>query len=235
MRKIPRINLKLSLFLLIIILFISCSNKISKLVSEGDKYVDSQDEKELLKAVSSYKKAINAKIEAGDKIVYVYKRLGDLYMRRNMWNNAIDSYKQAIDYIPDKAIVHHNLALCYANKASFFEKPEFYKLALIEYRMAIKIDNGRHTSHYGLGILLFFKMNRHEEGIRELEKVLELRKNYYDAYLALGRAYYQLNDLRVSLNYYKELKKILPSSSELVLSVEKNIEKIYNEMEGNLD
>ena len=78
-------------------------------------------------------------------------------------------------------------------------------------------------------------MNRHEEGIAELERVLELRKSYYDAYLALARAYYQLNDLRTSLNYYKELKKILPSSSELVLSVEKNIEKIYNEMEGNLD
>ncbi len=63
---------------------------------------------------------------ASRKNLDVYNEVGDLYLRKGMYDEAIDEYKKAIEADPDCAIAHFNLSIAYDKKGMKEEADEEY-------------------------------------------------------------------------------------------------------------
>ena len=67
---------------------------------------------------------------------------------------------------------------------------------------AIKYDKNNYEAYYLRGCA---KINaqKYQEAILDLEKAIELKPDYADAYFNIGRAYFILNDEEKACEYYK--------------------------------
>ena len=78
----------------------------------------------------------------------VYNSLGTSYLRKGLYDLAIQKYKEAIKLNPEIALMHNNLAMAYEKKGLFDE-------AIKEYQKALKIDSMLADAHYNLGNLFY--------------------------------------------------------------------------------
>ena len=63
---------------------------------------------------------------ASPKTAEVYNEIGDLYLRKGMYDEALAEYKNAISVEPDCAISHFNLSIVYEKKGMQTEADEEY-------------------------------------------------------------------------------------------------------------
>jgi tetratricopeptide (TPR) repeat protein len=64
--------------------------------------------------------------QASPKTAEVYNEIGDLYLRKGMYDEALAEYKNAISVDPDCAISHFNLSIVYEKKGMQAEADEEY-------------------------------------------------------------------------------------------------------------
>ncbi len=64
--------------------------------------------------------------QASPKTAEVYNEIGDLYLRKGMYDEALAEYKNAISVDPDCAIAHFNLSIVYDKKGMQEEADEEY-------------------------------------------------------------------------------------------------------------
>ncbi|KAL8143804.1 hypothetical protein V2J09_016836 [Rumex salicifolius] len=91
---------------------------------------------------------------------------GNLYFKKDRLGAAIDAYTEAIALCPNVAVYWTNRALCHRRR-NHWEKVEF------DCRKAIQLDHNSVKAHYMLGLALLQK-TKYSEGIKEMEKALEL-------------------------------------------------------------
>src|SRR5206468_2228527 len=88
-------------------------------------------------------------------------KMGNLYMLRSKWDEAIPHLEKAIQYAPNLAQAHRDLGKAY------FQKNELEK-AVREYRKVAELDPEEDTVHYRLS-QIYRKLGRMEEAQAELK------------------------------------------------------------------
>ena len=98
--------------------------------------------------------------EKGKIASYKQANLGTAYGELGKYEEAIESYKQAIRIDPDDAKGHYNLGNTYFKSGK-------YKEAIESYKQAIRINPDYANAHYNLGVV-YDKLGMYEESIEAL-------------------------------------------------------------------
>ncbi|KAL2488301.1 E3 ubiquitin-protein ligase [Forsythia ovata] len=91
---------------------------------------------------------------------------GNSYFNKDRFGAAIDAYTEAITLCPNVPIYWTNRALCHRRRNDWTRVEE-------DCRRAIQLDHHSVKAHYMLGLALL-QREEYTEGVRELEKALDL-------------------------------------------------------------
>ncbi|XP_019178462.1 PREDICTED: E3 ubiquitin-protein ligase CHIP-like isoform X1 [Ipomoea nil] len=170
--------------------------------------------------------AVTAMVKQAEQL----RQDGNNYFQKNRFGAAIDAYTEAITLCPNVPVYWTNRALCHLKRKDWTRLEE-------DCRRAIQLDCNTVKAHYMLGLALLRKQ-AYSEGVRELEKALDLGrganpKSYMveEIWQELAKAKY-LEWEHESAKRSSELYK-LKESCETALK-EKHLLNI-SQMEGFLD
>jgi tetratricopeptide (TPR) repeat protein len=173
----------------------------------------SKDVDELKKKAAKYESRARNKQEFASELGLIYYELGQKYLDRHSWDLSIESFEKALMYGKNTAIVHYSLGLAYANKGKDLMKKEDIDRAEAQYKKALGISGDYSDARYALGVLLFYEKDDKEEGIKMMEQLVMSNRNYYRAFFALGRFYYEMNKPEKSLAVYEDVYSELQKKS----------------------
>ncbi|MEQ8169964.1 MAG: tetratricopeptide repeat protein, partial [Candidatus Eremiobacterota bacterium] len=126
-----------------------------------------------------------------------------IYYKREDWQNAIETYRNAIKYYPEDACLHYNLGRTYQENGQT-------ERAIDQYREAISI-NGKNADFYNyLGISLYEKRD-YKEAIENFNKAIKLEPDSAIFYYNLGNAIYFSGDFKNSIDPYKKAVSLSPN------------------------
>ncbi|HEY9662142.1 MAG TPA: tetratricopeptide repeat protein, partial [Allocoleopsis sp.] len=139
-------------------------------------YQDAENEHRA--AIDSYNKAIEIKIKPDDHEAWYYRGVALSALGHN--EEAIDSYRKAIDLKPD----YYQAWFSLGNALSALGDKEH---AIDSYNKAIEIKPDDHEAWYYRGVALSV-LGRNEEAIDSYRKAIDLKPDYYQAWFSLGNA-----------------------------------------------
>ncbi|XP_028765316.1 E3 ubiquitin-protein ligase CHIP-like [Neltuma alba] len=105
-------------------------------------------------------------LSAAAKQAEQLKLLGNSCFKKDRFGAAIDAYTEAITLCPNNTVYWTNRALCHRRRNDWAKVEE-------DSRRAIQLDNKSVKAHYMLGLALL-QRQEYMEGVRELEKALDL-------------------------------------------------------------
>ena len=172
-----------------------------------------------------------------------HNNLGNAYINKEMFDEAIREYQRALDIDPDYAEAYKaytNLGFAYLYKGMYDEairecqralriNPNYakahtnlgiaylnkgmYDEAIREYQRALDIDPNYGRTHLNLGIAYTSK-GMHDEAIREYQQALRLEPNYAEAYNNLGIAYANKGMDDEAIREYQRALQVNPDYAE---------------------
>ena len=165
-----------------------------------------------------------------------YYDLGQDFLGKKMYDEAIAAYQKAIEINPEYATAYSNLGLAYRKKGmndeaiGAYEKaielnPQYtdahnelgiayynkkmYDEAIAAYQKAIEINPEYATAYSNLG-LAYRKKGMNDEAIGAYEKAIELNPQYTNAHNQLGIAYYNKKMYDEAIAAYKKAIELNP-------------------------
>jgi protein O-mannosyl-transferase len=132
----------------------------------------------------------------------VYNNLGVACDNLGRYQDAVESYKQAIRIKPDYSKAHYNLGGAYG-------KVGRYQEAIESYQQAIRIKPDYADAHYNLG-LNDYKLAYYQDAVEAYKQAIRIKPDYVRAYLNLGVAYYKLGRYQDAVEAYKQAIRIQP-------------------------
>ncbi len=165
------------------------------------------------KAVTEYRQVISTVEKDANHLSILtdgYYGLGLAYAALEKFDEAIESYKSAIKYIPDRAHIHAALGSAYVNLHHYDKAKEAYKTAN-------KLQPVDAMIHHQLGNI-YSKQGKSQEAILHQEKAITISPNMASAHYQLGLLYTQGNRLKDAITAYRNAYE---KDSEL-------IEALYN-------
>jgi len=131
-----------------------------------------------------------------------WNNLGCTYFKSGKYEEAIKSFKQAIEIDPDFAEVHYNLGLAY------FESGK-YEEAIDAYKHAIRIDPDYADAHYNLG-KVYDELGKYEEAIDAYKHAIRIDPDAADAHYNLGTDYGKSGMYKEAIESFKQAVRIDP-------------------------
>ena len=107
---------------------------------------------------------------------YLPQNLGYLYLKKGQGNQAINRLKQAISYQTYEA----SMVPLYIDLGKLYLQAKSYDFAENAFKSALKINTEHVGARFGLANA-YLMQNKREEGLRELEKVIELAPESQEA------------------------------------------------------
>ena len=141
---------------------------------------------------------------------YIYALLGRAYFEQRMFNEAIVAYRTWVEYRPDIANPHIELA---QSLAEIGEQDE----AAAQFQAAIDINPDDALTHYNMGVVMVNAGNV-AEGVVHIEKAVELRPEYPLAYKNLGYTYARTEEYTKAITAfekYLEQSRDAPDAEEI--------------------
>jgi tetratricopeptide (TPR) repeat protein len=180
----------------------SCSKKedpiVEKLLElESPTYTvsESSDKRieELRKEVQKYRKIVEEKVEAADKLTTYYRMLALAYMERGMFGLALEALDEAIYLSPEQAPLFLYKGIAAARLAKGMVNPS-ERLALLDeaeksYLRCLELDPVFVDALYGLSVLYVFEMDRPSSAVPLLKRLLEKQTQHVSAMFLLARVY----------------------------------------------
>jgi tetratricopeptide (TPR) repeat protein len=120
-----------------------------------------------------------------------------------------------MDYDPD---IWSNIGAAYQNTGDF-------DMARQAYEQALRIDERNPIAHYRLGYLYFTlalknnDANSFQECLERYKKAIEIDPEYAEAYLGLGNAYLQTNNLEGGIYCLERALEIQPDQGPVVYNL----------------
>lgn len=191
---------------------------------------------ELESAIKTYQKRIEDVLNSDVRIGIWYKILGTRYMDNGMYGKALENFQTAIEYFPTNQNLYYFVGVCagymakasldFAASSSHIERDHYYNLSESAYKRALELEPRYERALYGLSVLYVFELDRAEEAIPYLERIMEIEKRNLDAMTVLARAYYvtgtperaiQLYDRIISESKSEERKEEARKNKEFIL------------------
>lgn len=145
-------------------------------------------------------------IEDYTKTTEYWFYLGYAYNESGMYQEAIESYNQAIRINPDDADAHNNLGLAYSNLG-------MYQEAIKSLTQALLINPDYAGAHNNLG-MVYGKLGMYREAIESLKQALLITPDYAGVHMNLGVAYRKLGMYQEAIEYSKQAIRINPDYAD---------------------
>ena len=153
-------------------------------------------ERELKAAIREYRDILEMKIYAARNLGIYYKILGKLYFDNRMYKLGAEAFDKAVEIDPENPILFYYAGLCRArySKSVSGEASAYAMLRLAEknYLRAVELDNNYTRAMYALSVLYVFEMDKPDEAVELLEKLLEIEKYNFDAMFLLANSYIRM-------------------------------------------
>lgn len=136
-------------------------------------------------------------IEASPEVAYT--NLGLFYQNKDMYQEALQEYKRALELNPDYPLAHNNLGIVYKNLGRFDD-------AVKEYKTAINLNPDYLSPYYNLGVL-YISQNHFNEAIENFERALSINPNLVEAHKKIAQCYEAIgNSQKASFHLSKSQK-----------------------------
>ncbi len=128
--------------------------------------------------------------------------LGNTYFKLGKFEQAVDSYKKALEINPVLEDAAENIArsLIALNRIND---------AVCWYKSIVEGDTGNFRSHYAIG-LLYFDIENYDEALASLKESIRLNPSFGEAYEALGKVYSKTGRHTDAAESYKKLMRLTP-------------------------
>ncbi|MDR1316215.1 MAG: tetratricopeptide repeat protein [Spirochaetales bacterium] len=206
-----------ALVLCAFLVFASCSKEKEKIAErllefESPSYTASADNSriaELERDVAKYKAVVEEKVSAADSLGSYYKLLALAYLDRAMYGKALEAIEEAIRIHPQQ----HGLFVYRAISAARFakalkdeaEKAGYMKIAEDSYLRAIALEPSSVQAMYGLAILYIYELDRPENALPLVEKILSRESKNVDAMFLLAATHYLMGNMEAALETYDKI------------------------------
>jgi len=122
------------------------------------------------------------------------------------FDDAIVSYKKALEIKPDHAEAYYNMGIALKNKGDL-------EAAINSYKKALEIKPDYVEAYFNIGNILKSKSDL-EAAIDSYKKALEIKPDHAEAYYNMGIALKDTGDLEAAIDSYKKVLEIKPDYVE---------------------
>ncbi len=136
---------------------------------------------------------------------------GNLWMRQQAFDQAIDCFKNMIQQNKDYAPAYHNLGFALYQKAQFISAEKAFLKALA-------LNPSAMDTLYNLA-LVYCQLKKNDQAIIFLEKVLEQNPKHLKACSQLGEIYLALEDFVKAADFFKKRLKETPNHTNSLHSL----------------
>ncbi len=137
--------------------------------------------------------------------------LGLAFLRRGMYEEAVQEFEEAAVLDKDNALIYNNLGRSYLGVDKITEATKVL-------RMAIKLRSQFADVHNNLG-LAYLKKNQCKKAVDCFDKAVEINQYYAEAFYNLGLAYvlnaYKREDFNLSVNCYVKVMECMEKAIKI--------------------
>ncbi len=178
---------------------------------------------ELKDAIKKYGDRVEDIIAADAQSGIWWKILATRYMDNKMYGEALDAFQKAIAFYPANQNLYYYVGVCagymakseldYTATGNHTKQQNYLKLSEEGYKRAIELEPRYARALYGLGVLYTFEMDRSDEAIPILEKLLTIETKHTEGMFVLARAYYMNYEFQLAVDMYDRI--ITTTTSDL--------------------
>ncbi|MFP4362305.1 MAG: tetratricopeptide repeat protein [Spirochaetia bacterium] len=171
---------------------------------------------ELEAQIQEYAERVDEIVDTMQDIGFAYKMIARQLMDREMYGQALEYYRQAIEYFPTNKILHYYAGLCagqmYVATEADQEASEYLNAAVEFYQQAIANVSGYVDALYALSVIYIFELDQPEEAQPLLERIIEGESQNVEARFLLARVYVQQNRIEEAIDLYDTIIEVANSA-----------------------
>jgi len=195
---------------------------------------------ELRRSIAAYERRITRHVETAARSATYWKLLGIRLQQRGLHGEALEALARAIELAPEDASLHHHTGISAAIMAKSFhlfpgrditDRVQHFALAEDAFLRAIELDDRFLRPRYSLGVLYVFDLERPEEAIPHLQRVLEVSRNDIDTMFVLARAFYMTGNFRSSVDLFDRII-LITGDEQTRINARNNRETVMRRMHG---
>ena len=156
---------------------------------------DSVNRMRLDKSEKAYLKCMEMRPDS----FYIYQELLDLYVLTDNFGKAEDLYKDILTKFDSDSLLNQ----LSSSLASAYSTSRDYDKALMFYRKMLQEDSSLTFIRYQIAGTYQLK-NDSKSAVKEYKRLLKSDPNYYDAYIQLGKIYYDAGKYEQAGNYLEK-------------------------------
>ncbi len=149
---------------------------------------------ELKKDINKYRKIVDEKIDAAEKLGTYYKLIGLKYLDYSMYRLALEAFEEALDIYPENANVLYYAGLTSARlsktEASQVESTNLLNQAVRYYSASLSVNSRFSSPMYGLAILYVYEVDQPELAVPLMELYNTIQKSSMNGRFLLAAALY---------------------------------------------
>ncbi|MER3431399.1 MAG: hypothetical protein C4324_10220 [Blastocatellia bacterium] len=143
----------------------------------------------------------------------LFSGVGEYYMDRNDYDNAIDFFREALSMKADNKIAANGLSEALALKGNDLLVKDNFPIAKTFFEEALKFNEKNAPAYFGLAEVLT-ELGNNDEAIAYYEKALKTDKDLSEIYTPLGALYYQKGEIAKADDYLTRAASISPNDSQ---------------------
>lgn len=166
----------------------------------------------LRQAIAIYEEQIERNVREGAQTGIYWKILGIRLADKGMHNDALHAFERAIYYNTDEPVLYYLTGISAATVAKSIvgfsgnaQREHFNSLSENAYLRAIDLDNTYTRPMYGLSILYVFELDRPQDAVPHLERLLSIQSSNIDAMFVLARAYFMTERYKQAIEVYDKI------------------------------
>ncbi|MDR0512919.1 MAG: tetratricopeptide repeat protein [Treponema sp.] len=169
---------------------------------------------ELRRSIAANERRIERHVAAAARNANYWMFLGIRLQQQGLHSDALQAFAHAIDLAPEDPILHFHTGVSAAITAKSFhvfpgrdmtDRIMHFQLAEDAFLRAIELDERYIRPRFSLGELYVFDLNRPEEAIVHLQRVLDVSPGDLDAMFVLARAFYMIDEFHSSIAMFDRI------------------------------
>lgn len=179
---------------------------------DGTTAIDPDDEewnRALRKDIDKYRKILDEKIDAAEKLGTYYKMIGMKYLDYSMYGLALEAFEEALAIYPENPVVLYNAGLTSARlsktEVSESEKTILLDQAVRYYRASLAVNDRFSSPMYGLAIIYVYELEQPELAIPLLEVYNSIQKSSMKGRFLLASAYFASGNENEAVDIYNSI------------------------------
>ncbi|MFW5801864.1 MAG: tetratricopeptide repeat protein [Spirochaeta sp.] len=171
---------------------------------------------ELESEVSTYRDIVDEKVQANGQLMIYYRMLGIRYLDRQMYGPAMEALENALEITPANAQLHSYYAVAAAQtaKAKYdpAEQQSLFDIAEAAYSRALELNPNLSQALYGFAVLLVFELDRPDDALPHLDRLLERQRKHIDGRFVRAYAHAALGNVQEAIADYDAIIDLTPNT-----------------------